>query len=120
MTASVERCPCCDQPMPEDMRDKSVERRGLMVHEKSRTVYWRGVAMRDLPPVQTRFLWLLMIRRGRISSGAFDLLLKETAGDKARMVHMCRLRKWLAEHGMPFQIINHWGFGYELIETEDL
>lgn len=117
MNAAPDLCPCCEQPMPPGARARVARRGGLMIDEATRTTYWRGMAMRGLSPMQTKFLFLLASRKGPVSIGAFEMLLRDNTSSPSEKVHIHRVRTWLSTRNLPFEIKTHRGLGYELTET---
>lgn len=123
--APVERCPCCDQPMPEDMRqrqaDRQVERHGLMVCEKTAAVYWHGEARPGTSPMGRRLLTLLL-QRAEVNIETLLMVAGERCSLESLHVHIHHLRKWLATAALPLAIVSigsardHWG--YRIVKTE--
>lgn len=102
-------CPTCGRPLPEFLAARELE-----WIDDPPEVHWRGQAL-PLWQSQARILGIMIRRGGRASHAAIVAAAcrPDTEAGEAKM-HICRLRKRLAELGVPVRIASVNGWGYQL------
>lgn len=100
-------CPTCGNP-----QRSTVTRGGLTAKDEPHELFWRGIKI-PIGPMRVRIVSLLL-RFGRVSSGALEMLLGEDTGSKALTVHMHYIRATFRQHGVEAVIENIRGWGYKI------
>lgn len=104
-------CPTCGLPKME-----KAELGPLLVTLEPNGIYWRGIRKPSRSAQQHKLLYLLTKRR-EVSPTGLRLYIdasRETVG-----THLCKLRKWFAEVGIPAHIRFN-GENYEIKLDKDL
>ena len=103
-------CPYCGAVEPE-----RAERYGLIVQTEPPEVFWRGIRVNGIRPMEARLL-MLLVRRGKVSNLALIMLLSPSATSQTLKVHISRIRERLKHTAVAVQSIRGWG--YELVSTD--
>jgi len=106
-------CPCCGRPIP-----LRATRGGMSVESDPWRVFWRGIEMAGVQPMQVRFLYSL-IQRSEVAAASLEMFLGEESSHKGVIVHISHLRRLLRAHRVPARIDNIHGWGYRLRFTEE-